>query len=363
MTFGIVAIALWTTSYAGYVSEPFSVSLYWHIHEMIFGFFVGVISGFLLTASANWTGLPPISGKKLIYLFALWGTNRVLAYIWLDSWINLLMQALYFVSIVFLLIPYLFPKERRRNQVFAYLLGALGITQLAFLLNLKFADTLLGHIKWGYLALGWVAMMVVIIAGRILPLFTGNAHGFTANKRDQIHKIATVLTGVVFGFISLFDGLAMIESLLFLFLAVLLTWSSLGWGSLKSLSKSLSWSLHLAFFWIVVGSLYLGLSAALSYHRLPGLHAIAYGGLGGMVYSMISRVSLGHTGRPLIASNKTTLGYLLFHLGVIVRVFPILIWPNQYLLFVEISALLWVLSFIILLVNHSSMLVTERPDK
>ena len=71
--YAALAVPLWVLAYMSDISPVLPLApVLWHAHEMVFGFAVAVITGFLLTASRNWTGLPTPSGWALAGLAGLW---------------------------------------------------------------------------------------------------------------------------------------------------------------------------------------------------------------------------------------------------------------------------------------------------
>ncbi|MDC0980442.1 NnrS family protein, partial [Bdellovibrionales bacterium] len=258
--------------------------------------------------------------------------------------------------------PYLFPKEKRRNQIFAYLLIALGLSQVGFLLGLQWPSGWWSSIRMDHLALGVITMVVVLISERIIPMFTANALGCLIQRRPRVQMASLVLTGVSFSLLSYLGAESTLVGGLFLLLGGSLGVSYSGWGGRASLATPLVWSLHLGFIWIILAAFYLGLSPFLELPYYLALHMLTFGGISGVIYAMVSRVSLGHTGNPLKASRSIVIGYLALHIGVVCRTILPILDAQHYLNWLSVSGSLWAIAFALLFVDNARRLLGPRAD-
>jgi len=342
--------------------DPFA----WHGHEMVFGFASAAIAGFLLTASPVWTGTTPVTGARLGALAALWVAGR-LAFLLAGVLPPALVAA---VDLAFLpalaaaLAPALLGPGRRRHGVFFAVLAALAAANAlvhAEALGVRLVDRAVVLRA----ALELVAIPLVVIGGRITPAFTRNALGPAAPVRatPRLDPLATAcvalaaLAGLVPALAPLRAGAALVAGA-----AVLARLA--GWQTARVLGDPLLWSLHAGQAWLGLGLLATGLAV-----WWPGLvppnvalHALGPGATGVMILAVIPRVTLGHTGRPLLPLAGTRLAFALVNAGAAARVVgPWLApagGPHAWL----VGGALWSAAFAIFLVRYGPLLLRPRVD-
>ena len=336
---------------------------WWHGHEMIFGFAAPAIVGFLLTAAQNWTGVPTLSGKPLAILFGVWLLGRLL--MWFSQVVDIRLIAavdiaFLVLSAIALAIPLVVAKNWRNLIFVAILLMLAGANGMSYLWaelgqRLLVSQSLLG-------AVFWVVTVVAIMGGRVIPFFT--AKRLSISQRLPFAGIESVSLG----------ALIVIAFIYTLGLAPLLPPFVLGglfgaatvahairlsrWQGHLSLGVPLLWSLHLAYGFLVLGL------AMMTLHTLDlvvsitaAFHLLTMGGIGLLVLAMMTRVSLGHTGRPLKVDRWVIFAYISVALSALVRVggpmvFPMAWVPTLY----AASAVFWATGFMAFTIKYAPVL-------
>ncbi len=315
----------------------------WHAHEMLFGFTLAVLTGFLLTAGQNWSGQPTLKGSYLMALATLWVAGRLLVLSpW--GWLAAVVNAAFPLAVAVALGAPLYRGRNRRNYFFVALLVLLALAQLVVHLNALGALRVPG---WAGIALGLDVMLFVlcVMGGRVIPMFTNNAiPGANAVRHPWVEKIALGLILVL-----IMADAFHVSGTSFAILAVItmlahLTRLSL-WQPWKSVHTPLVWVLHTAYAWI---PLHLGFRALAAMGWIsPSVanHALTAGAIGGMVIGMMTRTALGHTGRKLVAGKTEVTCYALVAVAALVRVFVPLLNPSLIVQAVMVSALMWSAGF------------------
>ena len=134
------------------------------------------------------------------------------------------------------------------------------------------------------------------------------------------------------------------------------------WGGLATRARPILWILHLGYLWVALGLLFTGLGSWVPALGGVALHALTVGALGTLILGMISRVSLGHTGRPLVVSRAIVVAYVLITAAALTRVGLPLIAPSLYASSLVIAAGCWVGAFGLFAVVYWRILTTPRPD-
>lgn len=362
----LVVVALWVETLAGSITLPAMFDpLSWHRHEMLFGFLSAVITGFLLTAIPNWTGRPPIAGARLAMLVGLWTAARLA--IFFSGTIGpanamLIEAAFLLVFAGFCAREILIARNRNVPIVGVILLFAVA--------------AIVDHLEqMGIMAtdgLGWrggfalVLMLITIIGGRIIPAFTANwlvKRGETklpgqASTFDHVTIGATAIALAGWAF-QIEPGL----TAALLFAAGLLQLARLlRWGGWRTAPEPLVLILHVSYAWLPIGLLLLGISIIdVDVPRTAGIHALGAGAMSSMVLAVMSRATLGHTGRELHAGIATTVIYVLVTLGAALRVSAAWI-PFDYLHLIRCAGLLWGSAFLMFVLVYGPKLLGPRLD-
>lgn len=364
----VAALVLWLCSLAGAFDLPSRFDpLAWHRHEMLFGFVGAVVAGFLLTAIPNWTGRLPIAGTPLAGLFGLWLAARVAMLF--SGTVGALPAALLDVGF-YLVLAALAAREvlaaKNRNLpivLLVLLFGAANAVDHAGAAGLL-ADTDIGIRA----AIALIVLMISLIGGRIVPSFTRNWLS-KQGVRDRLpgqpgrFDLATIAaTGLALAawIMAPFSGAAGAM----LLVAGLLQAARLArWSGLRAISDPLVFILHVGYAWIPVGLLALGASLlGAPLPRSVAIHALTAGAMGTMILAVMTRATLGHTGRELRANGPTILIYALITAGAVLRV-AAPVSQLDYMLAMRLSALAWAGAFIGFLLVYGPILFRRRPDE
>lgn len=365
--FSIIAMAIWMASYVFSVEFKFSglSPNIWHAHEMMFGYVMAVVAGFLLTAIKNWTGEEVLRGKALGFLFLLWLVARLLPL----SGLLIPIEVIAVVDVAFLFIlavvclrPVL--KVKQYKQV-----GIVSKIFLLMLCNISFYLGVLGvlaeGVQWGlYSALYMIIALIFVMMRRVMPMFIQNGIEGEVELKNRAWVDHSSLILLVCLWIS--DVFTDYDSLTAIFAVLLTLLHSLrlfGWYTNKIWSKSLVWILVAAYASFILGFALKALSITSGISPFLSVHAFTAGGIGLLTIGMMSRVSLGHTGRNIFEPPAIIFwAFVVLLLGVIVRVVLPLFNMDLYLYWVAISQVLWMLAFAIFVFVYAPMLLSARVD-
>ncbi|MEE1951360.1 NnrS family protein [Pseudomonas alcaligenes] len=358
-----LAIPLWIAALQGWaLPAPVGGWLAWHRHELVFGFAGAIIAGFLLTAVQTWTGRPSLSGRPLALLVGLWLLGRLSW--WLPSaWPLLLFNLAFLLAVAGVMARLLWAVRQRRNYPIVLVLALLAAVDLLNLLGV-----LLQHDAWqrqGSQAAIWlVAAMMTLIGGRVIPFFTQRGLGRLEMVQPWVRLDLALLVGTLL--LALLTGAGLLLQPHWGG-AVLLLALGLGhgirlqrWFDRGLLRVPLLWSLHLAYAWMVLACLGLGLwHAGVAVPFSQALHALTVGAMAGLILAMLARVSLGHTGRPLELPRGFAVAFVLLNLAALLRVLGV---SFAYQPALWLAALAWGLAFAQFLYCYGPMLCRTRAD-
>ncbi len=360
--FAALSVPLWLLFYIGGLGLPGAWGpMAWHAHEMVFGFAVAIVCGFLFTAVRNWTGLPTPTGARLAALCALWLAVRI-AYLLGANLPALAGELLLLVLVAAILLRLLVRAGNRRNYFVAALFIVLAVVDLLFHASLAGVATGFTAQSAGRIGLYLIVALTTVIAGRVVPMFTLSTLRGVRQFRDvRLDRAALVAMVLAFGL-----DLAGIEGPVLATcaaLAALLQFARLaGWGPIATLRTPLLWILHLAYAWLPIG---LALMAAAALGWVPAslaAHAFGLGLIGGLIIGMITRTALGHTGRMLVAGRAESAMFALVLGAALVRVAGALAFPQEYLAVLVGAAVLWSAGFGLYLIVYWPKLSRARVD-
>lgn len=348
---------------AGPLLDPLS----WHAHEMVFGYLAAIIGGFLLTAIPNWTGRLPVMGAPLAFLAALWLAGRLGTATLLAGLLSPVQAAVLDLAYPFALTAVAFREvasgRNWRNLPVVCLVGTFAAADLLF--HLANVRDLFDPMLAIRAALGVTAMLISLIGGRITPSFTRNWLAKNGADRfpapfDRVDKAALVLTGVALvGWLLTPTGTVAGALLL---LAAMLQAVRLGrWCGHRTVREPLVLILHVGYGWLVVALFAMAAAAfaPAAFDPRAALHALTAGAIGTMTMAVMTRATLGHTGRALVADRGTQVIYLLVNAGALLRVAaPCL--PVDYIAVVSLSGILWSASFLFFAIRYGAYLVAPR---
>jgi uncharacterized protein involved in response to NO len=367
--FGIVVVALWIAAFLGALPQvlsawsPLGGWLGWHQHEMPFGFATAIVAGFLLTVVQNWTGQPGLHGKPLVIMVCLWCAARLC---WLSGlpWVFAAVTGQAFLLFLAFVTGRILWKVKQKHNYLAP--GTVLLLALADALAL--AGVASGHSDWQYnaaMAAIWlIVALMAMIGGRVIPFFTKMGLRRTDPIVSWLWLDVALMTGALVLAALAAVGYGREPQAAFAVLFAALTVGHalrLGrWYDSGIWRVPLLWSLHLACLWMVVGfaglALFHGGGLASSSFAL---HALTVGAMGGLILAMVSRVSLGHTGRPLQAPAAMTWAFILFNLGAVARVF-LALW--HYPSGLALAAVCWVAALGLFVWHYTPMLCQARVD-
>lgn len=359
--FAALSIALWAMQFAGWLPHAYLQGPMWHAHEMLFGFALAVIVGFLFTAGCNWSGQPTPTGLPLAALAALWVAGRLLV-LTPFAWTAAAANAAFPLACALALARPLLAARNRRNYFFVGLLLLLAGAALAFhlsALGVIRAPAWLGI----QVALDVLLFIMAVMAGRVVPMFTNNGiSGAGATRHPLAEKIALgSVLGLLLADAAGLPPIAIAAVAVPAALAHLVRW--LLWRPWKASANTLVLVLHVAYAWIPV---HLALRALAVLHGgVPATlaaHALTVGAAGGLIIGMMVRTSRGHTGRVLRADQVDTACFVLVLLAALVRVLVPLATPAHTVAAVLCSAAFWSLGFGLFAVRYWPVLTRARAD-
>jgi len=361
--FAALHLPLWLALWFGNLgaTAPVAPPL-WHAHEMLFGYAAAVIAGFLLTAVPNWTGRPTASGWPLGALALLWLAGRLA---WLPGsplppgWAAALDLAFLPAVAAVLAVP-LWRTRNSRNYGFPLILLLFALANLC--VHLEALGLAGGTARAANrMALDLVVLVMIIVAGRVIPFFTANALPAARVRRDAALDRAAVWLALALPVLALPQGAA--AAWVSLAAGVVNLLRMRGWGTRAALAEPLLWILHAAYLWIGVGLVLRGLAPHVTFlTEASAIHALTVGAVGSLTLGMMTRTALGHSGRPLRASSAIVAAYLMVLGAALLRVFGPLLAPAHYGGLLLASGALWSAAFATFVVSYWSILTRPRID-
>lgn len=366
--YAVVVVALWFWLFhidAALIRQPGLTPLVWHGHEMIYGYALAVVAGFLLTAVRNWTGVATLHGPGLLAMVALWLLARFMPFIG-GAW-SLPLMALFDLLFLFWLCADILRailKARQWQQ-----LGVLAKVVILLLGNLLYYLGVSGHlaagVQWGlYTGLYIILSLVLLMGRRVMPFFIEKGVGYPLElKNRKWVDMASLVLMLVLWLVDVFTPYkgftAMVAAALFL----LHTLRLFDWYTAGIWKKPLLWVLYLAYLWIIAGFAMLALSASGLIAPLLAVHAFAYGGIAMITLGMMARVSLGHTGRNVFEPPPIlALIFMLLFFGALARVVLPLLFPHWYAYWIGTAQILWIIPFALFSWIYAPILVMPRID-
>ncbi len=366
--FAIVVISSWLMALHGTILVSGSANmLYWHGHEMVVGFAMAAVAGFVLTAVATWTDRPPLRGKLLGVLVVSWFLGRLtmMATTWLPYWLVASVDTIFPFLLALLVGREVVGGSSRRNYPIVGIILVLAVLNLLY--HLGVMRILPGMDRLAlYFLIHLLLLMITVIAGRIIPNFTANWLRARGDERlpenhpltDAIAVVATIATGVSISLTPFGPVTGLFAMVAALSHAVRLA----RWRGLATRSEPLLFVLHVAYLWLPVGYALTALAAfGLIFPATAALHALAMGAIGTMILAVTSRVALAHTGRPLHAPRLIVFSYAILSAAVLARVLSPLN-AGLYIALIDLSALGWIVTFAIFTAVYWPVLTRRRVD-
>lgn len=336
---------------------------WWHAHEMIFGFAMPVVAGFLLSAVATWTGLAGTTGTPLKILFGLWLIARIILWLlpWAAPW-AWAAEMLFIALLMFELGKRVWARRQWRNMLFLPVL--LALATLSSISYYGVENPLLST-RLHYGALWMISVLVVIVGGRVIPLFTAGRLGLSIKPLPRALEYAAIGSVVIPGLmIASWPAQRTGPWLQLLCFAGFLihSYRLAHWRGWKTTAIPLLWSMHLSYLCIPLSLLGLAVAGGSPLVTKNIMHLLAIGTVGGMILSMMSRVSLGHTGRPLEIPFSMAGAFALVLLAAVIRALVPLFVPELTLWAWRLSGALWVVAFATFAYHYLPILSRPRAD-
>ncbi len=375
--FAVLTMLLWMFVSTGKIAVDVTSlnPLYWHGHEMLYGYTIAVIAGFLLTAVKTWTGVMMPYGYRLLGIFMCWVVARLS---WMLSVTGLGSPNFWFAlaaagDLVFMLAmvwvitkAVLTVKQYRQIGIISKLI-LLTIGQGLCYWGIYSGD--MGYVHIGiYLGLYLIIALVLTIGRRVVPFFIERGLSFDSSEDVQVKNstfldVLSLATFLVFMIADIFYPNKFLLSISALSVAVVNTARLLGWYHHGIWKKPLLWSLYLAFVGMCSSFILFAVQPWFNFSHSIAVHALALSGVGMMTLSMMNRVSLGHTGRSIHKPSKAvSLMFMLMILVFVFRVIMPLIMMEYYIVWLMLAQKSWILCFALFCIIYIPLLSKPRPD-
>ncbi len=340
----------------------------WHAHEMIFGFTIAVIAGFLLTAEKNWTGLQTLKGPWLGMLALLWLAGRIAPWLPLPLWLIAMIDLAFLPLLALAMIRPIVKTSQYQHLVFIIIVLVLFIANILFHTGYQQPNWHTTNIG---IQLAWMSiiLLITVMGGRVIPFFIergtsniGKTHSYRAVEVAAVISLIAWMLAALFTLDTIYIAwLAAIAGML----QLARLW---GWHLTALWRVPMLWILFLGYSWIPVGLFLYAYASITSFGFSSALHAFTAGAMGLLTMGMMSRVALGHTGRDITASTAITLAFVLLSLGSLLRVFGPLLpgigtgTENHYAMIINVAGGFWIAGFIVFVYVYFPILTRPRID-
>ena len=362
----VVALALWLAMLTTGLALPTRFApLEWHIHEMLFGFVLATMAGFLLTAIPEWTGRPPVTGTLLGALCGLWLLARVdtLFSALVPLWLAIAADIAFPAALAAVVAREIIASGQRARRPMVVPVMALTLAQLLMDLGGEAGIGDLAPYGWR-LGLAAILILMSVIGGRIVPTFTRNWLAKRGQHRvpppaDIVDRAALgVLHAALIAWV-LFPGARPVGAALFAGAAVNL-WRLSRWRSAATRAEPLLFVLHVGYAWLVVGVAALGFATwDAAFPLSAAIHALTVGAIGTMILAVMTRATRGHTGRELSADGPTALIYVFVVLAAGARIAAAFAAQEQ-VDWLLVAGALWIGAFGLFALRYAPLLLRAR---
>ncbi len=334
----------------------------WHAHEMLWGFVATIAVGFLLTAGASWTGIRPLGQRLLGVLCLLWLTARVgfLTAGPVAFFVASMAELSLFLFAAVALGRAVFRARNRLNYAVPFLIAALGIADLAFLLAVwrgsGYAELML-RVQVGVRCM---ALIALLISRRVIPFFAMRAVPdlvIPMHVRTGQVQVAAAFTSIV----ALVAGMTSLQVISLAIAGSIALWQVLAWQPLAVRTRPLLWILYLGYAGLGVGLLASAAQVAgLPMPRVLPVHLIAMAGFSVLIIGMVTRTALGHLGRRLSLDRSMVWSYGLVLVAALLRIGAL--WPASWALhFLHLSTVAWVVAFSLYVGRFTPWMLRHKP--
>ena len=360
--YAIIAISLWVWMFqTGQPSMLQVPALWWHVHEMLFGFAMAIVVGFLLTAVQNWTGINGTKHYRLLLLVALWLAPRVLLWMPVPLWLTSSIEALFLALAAYEIGSRVVKAKGWKNLFFVPLFVLAIAANFASYATIKGMPPFSSAAVWQAM-LWWFTLLLSVMGARVIPFFTARRFNFEkAQPLQWLDWLANAPIAALF-ILSFFPmTMEQLGQPLMIVAGVAQLARFIRWKPWLTLSEPLVWSLHAAYACLPLSLLLRGLMGN-TYVAHNLIHLFAIGALAGVILAMITRVTMGHTGRAIYQGPNMSVAFFALVIAAFIRGFGVAFFPAQLFMMVNISGALWVLAFSLFVWKFGPMLITPRVD-
>jgi uncharacterized protein involved in response to NO len=363
--FAGIALPIWAMILSGADNTDFLyVPREWHVHEMIFGFLPAVIAGFLFTAMPNWTDRPPIKGLPLMMLWALWLAGRlVIAIPWPPPFVCAIIDVAFLAALATIVWREIAIGKAWDRSPIGVLISLYAIANLLFHVRaLSDSATDLPE----RMALSVIIMLLALIGGRVIPSFTleylsGRGMPQQPPSFSPVDG-ASILLAAIAAIAWTVQPEAMVTGWLLVVAGLMNFIRLLRWYGWLAWREPLVLILHVGYGWLAMSLLILGAAILeVGLHQEDAVHVLTTGAVGSMTLAIMTRASLGHTGRPRHAGPMTVMIYSLVNVGAMLRVIgPSMDLPTSLVL--GLSAMIWSGGYLLFAVVYGPFLLRPSLD-
>jgi uncharacterized protein involved in response to NO len=367
-SWAILSLVLWLAVFLGYIQLPTRFDpLAWHIHEMLFGFVMAAVAGFLLTAIPNWTNRLPVRGYPLALLTGLWLLGRIACLISIDlpAWMAVVADLSFPVVLLAVAAREIIAGRNWRNLPMTAPIAVFIIADLLMHLE-SLGFPVPSGLGWR-LGLSAPILLISVVGGRIIPSFTRNwlSKRHSARLPTAHSTVDSAAVGLLcLGFIvwAAFPDLRF-AGVLLVIAAALNAWRLARWAGGATWAEPLLFILHVGYAWVIIGAALLGLSIlGAGVPVASAIHALTAGAIATMILAVMPRVTLGHTGRDLTANRATVAMFALINAAAITRVCAS--WhTDDMMILLALSAACWIAAFCLFEIVYGPMLLTRQPAR
>ncbi|MGF1696825.1 NnrS family protein [Vibrio lamellibrachiae] len=360
--YAVLAIALWVWMFQTGQPEALSVpALWWHVHEMLFGFAMAIVVGFVLTAVQNWTGINGTKHHRLAILVLLWLLPRILFWTPAPLWLVSSIEGLFLAFTAYEIATRVVKAKGWKNLFFIPLFILAIVANFASYATIKGLPPFPSSAVWQAM-LWWFAILLSVMGGRVIPFFT--ARRFNFEKAQPLVWLDWVANLPLVGLfiLSFFPvTFAQLGQPLMLIGGLGQLARFIRWKPWLTLSEPLVWSLHVAYLCLPLSLILRGvLQNPFANHNL--IHLFAIGALAGVILAMIARVTMGHTGRAIYQGPNMSIAFIALVLAALIRSLGVTFFPAHLMMIVNISGGLWILAFVMYISFFGKMLISPRVD-
>ncbi len=364
--FAVITMTQWGGIYTSHLSiELVNMSaLQWHAHEMIYGYSMAVIAGFFLTATKNWTGQQTAQGGRLVLLFSLWALARILLLFGTAFWpLAALADSLFSIYLVICIAAPVIRNQQWKRMALVSKLVLLAVGNGLFYLGL--AGAIEQGISWSvYGGLFLILALIVTLSRKLVPFFIERAFdGNVVIKNYLSLDITSLVLFLILFVLEVFAREVILASVTAAVLFIVYSTRMALWYVKGIWGKPLLWSLFVALLFINLGFLLMASRLVFTISPFLIVHTFSVGGIGLITLGMMTRVSLGHTGRDIKLPPRTTsVMFGIFTLGAVDRVAMPMLFPDNYSYWIVISQILWVVAFSLFVLTFTRVLTSPRID-